>query len=218
MRSSGANPSSSSSWAIWALSEDTIEGFDAYLTACFEGLEKPELRQALAQKVGESTDWLADPGVNFKMCGASVSNVDYYADVTPAVARVHMAEGGGAAWSGAMHSAAVDAGAEFAFDAQVTKLVTDPSGAVVGVEALQEGGPVRAHARKAVILNSGGFTRNSQMVRDCLTLPFPGTPVTPIRSYGSHWQQGDGIRMGQAVGAKLTNILPAGCRRQDRRG
>lgn len=135
---------------MWALSEDTIEGFDAYLTACFEGLEgleKPELRQALAQKAGESTDWLADLGVNFKMCGASVSNVDYYADVTPAVARVHMAEGGGAAWSGAMHSAAVDAGAEFAFDAQVTKLVTDPSGAVMGVEALQEGGPVRAQGR-----------------------------------------------------------------------
>lgn len=186
--------------------EDTIEGFDAYLTACFEGIEKPELRQVLAQKAGESIDWLTDLGVNFKMCGTNVSNVDYYADVTPAVARVHMAEGGGVAWSDAMYNAAVDAGAEFAFDTQATKLVTDASGAVVGVEALQEGEPVRVHARKAVILNSGGFTRNAQMVRDYLTLPLPGTPVTSIRSYGSHWQQGDGIRMGQAVGAKLTNM------------
>ena len=77
----------------------------------------------------------------------------------------------------------------------------DPeSGRVIG--ALVEGadGPIEAHARKGVILASGGFSRNPALIRqfapDCEHAVF----------VGGEGNLGDGLRMAWALGADLSDM------------
>lgn len=80
-------------------------------------------------------------------------------------------------------------------------LVQDPhSGAVVGVTArLPEGELLRVRAHRGVVLATGGFEGNAQMVRDYLR--FPDT-----LTWGSPYNTGDGHKMAQKVGADLWHM------------
>ena len=134
--------------------------------------------------------------------------VDYYTDVTPAVARMHQnADGIGAGFTEPLRKKAEEQGAEFMFDTQVTRLLTNADGEVEGVIVADGGKEQRIKARLGVILNTGGFSRNADMVRSFMSPAMPGMfndrPI--MGSYGSPWQQGDGIMMACALGAKLVN-------------
>ena len=92
---------------------------------------------------------------------------------------------------------------EVLLDTPGRELLRDASGAIAGVEALSgasEGGtPLRVRARRGVVLATGGFENNPEMVRDYLRLP--DSPV-----WGSPAGTGDGIRMAQQVGADLWHM------------
>ena len=92
---------------------------------------------------------------------------------------------------------------ELLLDTPGRELLRDASGAIAGVEALSgasEGGtPLRVRARRGVVLATGGFENNPEMVRDYLRLP--DSPV-----WGSPAGTGDGIRMAQQVGADLWHM------------
>jgi succinate dehydrogenase/fumarate reductase flavoprotein subunit len=79
------------------------------------------------------------------------------------------------------------------------QLIRDGAGRVVGVLADSPDGPERILARRGVVLAAGGFENNAAMIRKYLATPF----ATP---WGSPLNTGDGIRMGQAVGADLANM------------
>lgn len=190
--------------------EDSVDEFDKYLAAVGEGFEDPDLRRLYAEKSGEGIDWLIEQGVDFpiEMLSAFGTQVQYYTDITPAVARMHWCSAySGSGVTGPVEQAAQDAGARFEFSAQATRLVQDAEGAVTGVLATVDGKEERVHARKAVVLATGGFTRNPDMIRSFMSLAIPGMsnarPV--IGSYGSPWQRGDGIAMGMKAGAGLKN-------------
>ncbi len=68
-----------------------------------------------------------------------------------------------------------------------------------GVIAERQGKKIYVKAKKAVILCTGGFENNQEMIRDYLLLPC-GYP------FGSPYNTGDGIRMAQAVGADLWHM------------
>lgn len=86
--------------------------------------------------------------------------VDYYTDVTPAVARMHQnADGIGAGFTEPLRKKAEEQGAEFMFDTQVTRLLTNADGEVEGVIVADGGKEQRIKARLGVILNTGGFSR-----------------------------------------------------------
>ncbi len=68
-----------------------------------------------------------------------------------------------------------------------------------GVVAEREGKKIYVKAQKAVILCTGGFENNQEMIRDYLLLPC-GYP------FGTPYNTGDGIRMAQAVGADLWHM------------
>ena len=68
-----------------------------------------------------------------------------------------------------------------------------------GVVAERQGKKIYVKAKKAVILCTGGFENNQEMIRDYLLLPC-GYP------FGSPYNTGDGIRMAQAVGADLWHM------------
>ncbi|MFC9790954.1 FAD-binding protein [Rhodococcus sp. NPDC127528] len=113
------------------------------------------------------------------------------------IRRRHMATGGRALVA-RLRMTLKDAGVPLWLRTSMTELVTDASGAVIGVVAEREGETVRIRARRGVLLATGGFDHNQQM-RDRY-LPEHGR--TNI-SAGARENTGDGIRAGQALGAEV---------------
>jgi succinate dehydrogenase/fumarate reductase flavoprotein subunit len=68
-----------------------------------------------------------------------------------------------------------------------------------GVVAERQGKKVYVRAKRAVVLCTGGFENNQEMIRDYLRMPC-GYPK------GSPYNTGDGIRMAMAIGADLWHM------------
>ena len=83
---------------------------------------------------------------------------------------------------------------------QVTDVITDDTGAVVGVTAATPQNPAATFlARKAVIFASGGFTHNEEMRRNFLSGPtFGGCAATT--------NTGDFVDIASRLGARLRNM------------
>jgi succinate dehydrogenase/fumarate reductase flavoprotein subunit len=95
-------------------------------------------------------------------------------------------------------------GVEVHLDTPARRLVQAAEGAVVGVVADRGGRDLRVQARRGVVLATGGFEANPEMVRDYLGLP--GSPAP----WGSPGGTGDGLRMALQAGADLwhmTNMM-----------
>ena len=88
---------------------------------------------------------------------------------------------------------------EIRYSTAATAIVTDGDGRVTGVEVLGPDGAETITARRGVVNAAGGFENNPEMIRTYLGLPY----VTP---WGTPHNTGDGIRMGQALGADLQNM------------
>lgn len=95
-------------------------------------------------------------------------------------------------------------GTEIMLETKATELITE-NGRVVGVRAEKSNGtPVTLHARKAVVMATGGYGANPKMAIEYddywgnLSENMP-TTNTPLAT-------GDGIVMGQAVGANLVGM------------
>jgi succinate dehydrogenase/fumarate reductase flavoprotein subunit len=89
-------------------------------------------------------------------------------------------------------------GIEVRYATRAQRLVQDGD-RVVGVLADGPDGPVHLGARRGVVLASGGFENNQEMVRTYLRLPY----ATPTGSPGN---TGDGILMAQKAGADLWHM------------
>jgi 3-oxosteroid 1-dehydrogenase len=99
----------------------------------------------------------------------------------------------------------LDAGCRIEMDADVKRLLTDGA-SVSGVEAVIAGTPTTIHARKGVVLATGGFDWSP----DYMPRYFPGIELIGAPRTNT----GDGQRMAEAVGAELahmdqSNIAPA---------
>ena len=81
----------------------------------------------------------------------------------------------------------------------VRELVTGASGEVTGVVAEHEGRPLRIRASRAVIVATGGFEHNEQLKLQFLH----GQPFYAVCALGN---TGDGLQMGQRVGAGLWHM------------
>ncbi|MCW2755422.1 MAG: hypothetical protein JWQ32_2833 [Marmoricola sp.] len=90
-----------------------------------------------------------------------------------------------------------EAGVEVRYETGASHLVTDESGAVVGVEwrRFSETGTLRA---KAVIIAAGGFVMNADMV--AANTPALGEKLFVL---GNTYDDGLGIRLGASAGAQL---------------
>jgi len=87
------------------------------------------------------------------------------------------------------------------YEAPARELVQDGiTREILGVRAEQGGKPVWVKARKAVVLTCGGFENNQEMIRNYL----PG--LACCHTSGTPYNEGDGIRMGQTVGADLWHM------------
>ncbi|SEG93474.1 3-oxosteroid 1-dehydrogenase [Thermomonospora echinospora] len=113
------------------------------------------------------------------------------------VRRRHMATGGRALVA-RLRMALKDAGVPLWVKTPMTDLVTDESGAVVGVVVEREGRAQRIRARHGVLLATGGFDHNREM--RAKYLPEGGRDDYGM---GARENTGDGIRVGEKLGAAL---------------
>jgi len=116
---------------------------------------------------------------------------------------------GGAELGRLLEVAARERGIEIMTSARARRLLRNGDGRVDAVSVDTHGGALTLTARRAVVLASGGFTRNPALVRNHGR---PGTErILPITGAGS---RGDGLTMALALGADTTyltaGIAPTG--------
>ncbi len=181
---------------------DSIAEFEKYLTAVGGGFDDPDLRHLWAMDAGPTLEWVKELGVAFPVSHLYMSGVEpMFADVTPPVARGHITDTrSGRPIVEALYRRAQELGVEFMFETQGTRLLSDADGGVTGLEAQQGESQLLLEARRGVVLATAGFSRNPELIRNFMPKMMTGG------SFGSSWQQGDGIVMGQGAGAQLVNM------------
>jgi 3-oxosteroid 1-dehydrogenase len=109
--------------------------------------------------------------------------------------------GQGQALIGALYKAILDRDIPIHFETRARTLCTD-AGRVVGVVAEQEHRTLRIRARSGVVIATGGFEWNQQLVKTFLRGPMTGPISVPEC-------EGDGLLMAMEVGASLGNMANA---------
>lgn len=159
-------------------------------------------------KSGETIEWLMDMGVEF----LGVQRAFNAPEATRAYSdgeftwHVVKPEGGGApgprcatAMTKKMTERAKELGVEFYMETPVAKVIMEDGRAVGVIARDRDGGEIEARA-KAVILATGGFGDNPQMIREQTGYEFGKT----IFNFAIPGMKGDGIRMAWEAGAGHT--------------
>jgi 3-oxosteroid 1-dehydrogenase len=107
----------------------------------------------------------------------------------------------GVALAGGLLKAVSDQGANIKTGARARALLTEAN-QILGVEVDQREATVRIGARRGVVLASGGYEHNAELVKDFLRGPLEA----PI---GSPSNLGDGLVMAMEVGAAISNMSEA---------
>jgi len=104
----------------------------------------------------------------------------------------------GLALVGGLMEGCVNYGVQFVAGTRGRSLIVS-GGRVAGLRAEQDGAEVEYRARLGVILASGGFEWNRDLWDAFLAVPWDGPATPPVN-------EGDGLIMAAAVGAKLANL------------
>ncbi|MER5179128.1 FAD-dependent oxidoreductase [Streptomyces sp. NPDC002896] len=147
----------------------------------------PEVVGELAESAGPTLRWIATHGVRFESLPTPF--------LTTSTTRL-MPVGGGLALVEALTAAAEAAGVTFSYETTARSLVQDADGTVTGVRAAS-GGTVR-ELRGRVVLACGGYEGNAELMARYHGRS--GRHTRPV-ARGGHYNKGDGLLMGLAVGA-----------------
>ena len=86
------------------------------------------------------------------------------------------------------------------FESPAKHLIQDPqTKRVIGVQVKRHNQLINVQALQGVVLTTGGFENNTEMIQDYLGAP----KLSPL---GTLYNKGDGVKMGQEVGAKLWHM------------
>lgn len=123
-------------------------------------------------------------------------------EATLAEREAHDYRGLGQALVGALFKAVLDRGIPVEFEKRARKLIKE-HGRVIGVIAEDSNGrEFRARARRGVVIATGGFEWNEQLVKTFLRGPLTGPVSVPEN-------EGDGLLMAMEAGAQLGNMQHA---------
>lgn len=153
------------------------------------GLPDPELISTFSGQTGPTLKWLKGFGIRF-------DRLPMYL-LTVSAPRI-MPVGGGLAMIEALSTYAREHGAAFFYEHTAYRLVVNEHGAVCGVMARNGHGRSLAIRGPAVVLASGGFEGNPEML-----VQYIGRRAEFIRpvARGGYFNKGEGIRMALAIGA-----------------
>ena len=177
---------------------DSVELFELDTMIGGKGINNPELVHALASNSADAVQWL-------ESVGAPLPSVSSFGGAS--VKRIHRpvnAEGKtvsvGTFMLPILEENAKKLGADLRLETRAKKLLVDESGKIVGVEAEGPTGEKVTVNAKAVILASGGFGANLEMVTKYRP-ELEGFMTTNAKG-----ALGDGILMGEEVGAATVDL------------
>jgi len=150
----------------------------------------PELVSTFAAGAPPTIAWLKQQGVSFGPIG--------YYGLTPRSSPRISISGGGLALIEAMAPRAEQRGARFFYEATAQSLILDDEGRVVGLKASGKANRTIHFVADAVVLASGGFEGNPEMVAHYLGES--GRYLRPV-ARGGYYNKGEGIRMALDIGA-----------------
>ncbi len=172
--------------------EDSVETFIEDTMAGGHNLNNRELVTVLAENSSDAVDWL-------ESIGAPLPELSFSGGATNK--RIHRPAGGGDVGTYLVEHFTANLeklGVEVMLNTEATELITN-EGAVTGIKAESANVNYTINA-KAVVLATGGFGANEEMyteykpeLKGYVTTNAPGAT-------------GDGIRMAEAVGAKLVDM------------
>jgi 3-oxo-5alpha-steroid 4-dehydrogenase len=205
---------------------DTVENMRTFLTAACG--PEPDLDKigVYCERSLEHRDWLVARGVRFlgtvfpdangtsPLDGEGLlftggENAWPYDEIATPAPRGHVVQGGrpgGSVLMQVLSDAAGAAGARAIFDTRAERLVVDADGRVAGIVATRYGAELTIRARTGVVLTAGGFINNAEMVAQYA----PAVNATKLR-LGTDGDDGHGIRMAQAVGARTKRMDAIEC-------
>ena len=177
---------------------DSVELMELDTMIGGKGINDPELVETLCANSADAIDWLDEHGI-------TLHNVSSFGGAS--VKRVHRpvnAEGKtvsvGSYMIPLLEENCEKAGVKMMLDTTATEILTDANGAAVGVKATGASGETVTVNAKAVVLATGGFGANLDMVvkykpelKGFMTTNAPGI-------------QGQGIEMAQAIGAATVDM------------
>ena len=177
---------------------DSVELMELDTMIGGRGINDPELVETLCANSADAIDWLDEHGI-------TLHNVSSFGGAS--VKRIHRpvnAEGKtvsvGSYMIPLLQENCEKAGVKMMLDTTATEILTDANGAAVGVKATGASGETVTVNAKAVVLASGGFGANLDMVvkykpelKGFMTTNAPGI-------------QGQGIEMAEAIGAATVDM------------
>ena len=152
------------------------------------GRANRELIEVVVQRAAETVDWLTELGVEWEK---GYPNVAGYR---------RQPRGGGWELVRILYGHLEREGSHIAYETAAERLLTAPSGRVVGVRALEPDGYIDVRARGGVVIASGGFEANPEM-----RVRYLGSGMDSLILRGTRYNTGEGLTMAQEIGA-----LPAG--------
>lgn len=177
---------------------DSVELMELDTMIGGKGINDPELVETLCANSADAIDWLDEHGI-------TLHNVSSFGGAS--VKRIHRpvnAEGKtvsvGSYMIPLLQENCEKAGVKMMLDTTANEILTDANGATVGVKATGASGETVTVNAKAVVLATGGFGANLDMVvkykpelKGFMTTNAPGI-------------QGQGIEMAQAIGAATVDM------------
>jgi fumarate reductase flavoprotein subunit len=156
--------------------------------------------RALLNESGKMIDWLTDMGM-------TVKSIRTMFPPEKSLYVWHILEGGGARLVKVMLGHIKERGVPVLTNAPVKKILIDDEGAVTGIRARKtDGTQVTVHA-KALIIATGGFASNKEMLRKWVPdVSAPGMAKLMYRGPAVDGRTGDGITMAMRVNAALAGM------------
>lgn len=177
---------------------DSVELMELDTMIGGKGINDPELVETLCANSADAIDWLDEHGI-------TLHNVSSFGGAS--VKRIHRpvnAEGKtvsvGSYMIPLLQENCEKAGVKMMLDTTATEILTDANGAAVGVKATGASGETVTVNAKAVVLATGGFGANLDMVVKYKP-ELKGFMTTNAAGI-----QGQGIEMAQAIGAATVDM------------
>ena len=177
---------------------DSVELMELDTMIGGKGINDPALVETLCSNSADAIDWLDEHGITLHSVssfgGASVKRIHRPVDAEGKTVSV------GSYMIPLLEENCEKAGVQMMLNTTATEILTDDNGAAVGIKATGASGETITINAKAVILTSGGFGANMDMVveykpelKGFMTTNAPGI-------------LGQGIKMAQAIGADTVDM------------
>ena len=177
---------------------DSVELMELDTMVGGKGINDPELVETLCSNSADAIDWLGEHGITLhnvaSFGGASVKRIHRPVDADGKTISV------GSYMIPLLQENCEKAGVQILLNTTANEILTDANGAAVGVKATGASGETVTVNAKAVVLTTGGFGANLDMVTEYKP------ELKGFMTTNAAGAQGQGIEMATAIGAGTVDM------------